>query len=181
MKTFRKAQGMQVATIAEGALLGKLEDFQFDLETGRIYGYRLKGPGVFGRGGGIPADATTLIGRDLVLVKTETAVEWAGERRNAEDGRAWAVTYRKTRVISRRGASLGIVEDFILDGAPPRVIALLLDNQRMARLDRRVTLGRDAVILEDPAAAVAIESEEEETTDWWTRVRGTFSGDEKKE
>lgn len=180
MKTLKKAQGMSVATIAEGAIIGKLEDLQFDLEDGRIFGYRVRAPGVFGRTGGVPAEALPLVGRDLTLIKTETAVEWAGERRNAEDGRAWATTYRKTRVMTRRGAGLGVVEDFILDGSPPRVMALLLDNHRMVRLDRRVTLGRDAVILEDPTAAVALD-DEEETTDWWTRVKGTFSGEEKKE
>ncbi len=177
MRTFRKAQTLSVATIAEGAIIGKLDDLQFDLSTGRIFGFRLRAPGILGRTGGVAAAELPLIGRDLTLVRSETSVEWSGERRNAEDGRAWAGNYRKTRVITRRGAGLGVVEDFILDGSPPAIVALLLDRHRMIRLDRRVTLGRDSVIVEDPTAAVSLE-DDEESTDWWTRVKSTFSSDE---
>jgi uncharacterized protein YrrD len=75
-KTFRKAQGMLVASIAEGALIGKLEDFQFDLESGRIYGYRIKGTGVFSKTGGVAATQVHCIGQDLLLVQQAADVSW---------------------------------------------------------------------------------------------------------
>lgn len=177
MKTFRKTQGMQVATLAEGAIIGKLDDFQFDLETAGIYGYRLKGPGVFAKSGGVPAAALTTFGRDLVFIRAEGAVEWGGSR-NAEDHRAWASEYRGSRVMSRRGEALGQVEDFVVEAEPPRVLALLLDGNRIVPLDGRVATGRDAVILDDAGVAKPLPETEPDSEKWWTRVRGMFGGDE---
>ncbi|MFZ5478919.1 MAG: PRC-barrel domain-containing protein [Myxococcota bacterium] len=180
MKTYKKMHGMQVATVGEGAIVGKLDDFQFDLESGVVYGFRLRGPGVFAKSAGVAADQLACFGRDLVLLKTETALEWGGER-NEEEGRAWASTWGGTRVMTRRGAGMGQVEDFVLEADPPRVRALLLDGSRIVPLDGRVATGRDGVIVEDPAVIQDIpEDTEEETTDWWTRVKGAFSSDEKK-
>ncbi|MES2641463.1 MAG: PRC-barrel domain-containing protein [Myxococcota bacterium] len=176
MKSFKKAQGMTVATIAEGALVGKLDDFQFDLETGAIYGCRLK-QGVFSKSGGVPASAVVRLGRDLIYVTAEAAIEWTGAARGQVEGRAWASDYKGTKVMSRRGAGLGSVEDFILALEPPRVTALMLDGGRVALFDDRVAAGRDAVILSDPAVAVSRPEGDEETGDWWSRMRGMFDSE----
>ncbi len=42
MISFRKAHGLQVVARKEGALIGRFDDFQFDLESRAIYGYRMK-------------------------------------------------------------------------------------------------------------------------------------------
>ncbi len=179
MKTFKKTQGMQIATRREGAIIGKFDDFQFDLETGRIYGYRVKAPGVFGKTGGLPADALLLLGRDLVLIASEASVEWAGEKRNSEDGRAWASRYLKNRAMTRRGALMGHVEDFVIEENPPAVRGLILDGSRLVQLDHRIAVGKDALILDDPSGAVALPPESAgesgEEGDWWRRVRDAFS------
>jgi uncharacterized protein YrrD len=180
MKTFLQARGMQVATLQEGAQIGKLDDFLFELETGRIFGYRLK-QGVIARTGGVAASALTLIGRDLVYVTSEASVDWTGLARRADEGRAWASQYRGSKVVSRRGASLGVVDDFVIEESPPAVKALLLDGNRLVRLDERVSTGRDAVILDEPSVALALEDDEPETTDWWIRVRGAFGREKKDE
>ena len=174
--SFKKAQGMPVATLAEGALVGKLDDFQFDLDTGTIYGCRLK-QGVFARTGGVPASAMARLGRDLVYVTEEAAIEWSGAARAPVDGRAWATEYRGTKVMSRRGAGLGAVEDLFLALEPARVAALLLDGGRIVLFDERVAVGRDAVILSDPAIAVPHSEGDEETGDWWRRMRGLFDSE----
>jgi uncharacterized protein YrrD len=175
MRTFRKMVGMQAATVAEGAIVGKLDDFQFDLESGAIYGFRLKGPGVFAKSAGVAADQLVCFGRDLVLLKAEAALEWGGER-NEEDGRAWATSWRGTRVMTRRGAGMGTVEDYVVEADPPRVRALVLDQDRLVPLDGRVATGRDGVILEEPAVVQDIpEDAADATTDWWTRMRSKFS------
>jgi uncharacterized protein YrrD len=173
VQSFKKAQGMQVAALVEGSFVGKLDDFQFDLETGAIYGYRLK-QGVFAKSGGVPAARLVRLGKDLVFVTEEAAVEWTGAPRAAVEGRAWASEYKGTRVMSRRGAGLGNVEDFLLEADPPRVRALVLDGGRVAKVDEHVAIGRDAVILDDPSAAVAPPAESEDGGDWWSRVRGMF-------
>ncbi|MDP2311827.1 MAG: PRC-barrel domain-containing protein [Pseudomonadota bacterium] len=176
MKSFKKAQGMTVATLAEGALVGKFDDFQFDVETGVIYGCRLK-QGVFAKSGGVPADAVMLLGRDLVYVRDEAAIEWSGASRVPTEGRAWATEYRGTKVMSRRGAGLGTVEDFLIALNPPRVTALLLDGGRVVVFDERVAVGRDAVILSDPALAVPTPEGDEESGDWWKRMKGLFESE----
>lgn len=182
MRTFRKVIGLRAATLEEGALIGKLDDLQFDLEDGRIYGYRLKrGQGVFSATGGVHASAVTRLGRDLIFVTAEADVEWTGEKRNIEDGRAWASRYRKTRVISRRGAALGLIEDFLLEGEPTRVVGLLLDGNRLVRLDGRIALGRDAVVLDDPSVAISLPTPDADNPAWFSRVRDLFSRDETEE
>ena len=178
MKSFKKAQGMNVATLAEGALVGKFDDFQFDLESGVIYGCRLK-QGVFSKSGGAPARAFTLLGRDLVYVSEEAAIEWSGAARAPVEGRAWASEYLGTKVMSRRGAGLGSVEDFLFALDTPRVTAMLLDGNRVVVFDERVAVGRDAVILSDPAIAVPHSEGDEESGDWWKRMRGMFDSSEK--
>lgn len=178
MKTFSKSRGLPVATIAEGALVGKLDDFLFELETGRIFGYRLKA-GVLPRSGGVAARDVARVGRDLVLVSSEAAVDWSGVSRVAEEGRAWASRYRGARVMTRRGAAVGEVTDLLFQSEPHEVRAFLLDGNRVVQLDGGVSVGRDALILDDAAAAMAVGGGEPETTDWWVRVRGAFSPDRK--
>ena len=179
MKRYKKAKGLGVVSVAEGALLGKIEDLQFDLETGAVYGFRIKGPGVFAKTGGVAAEGVHRLGRDVLLVHREADVEWAGERRNPEDGRAWASRYLKSRVLTRRGVNLGSVEDFLLGGEPLVVKALLVDGQRMVALDQSVALGRDAVVLDD--ASVLQTLPEEGAEGWWDRVKDAFSSDKAEE
>lgn len=183
MKRFKKTQGMQVVTRREGAIVGKFDDFQFDLETGRIYGYRLRAPGVFPKTGGIEAGALLLLGRDLVLIEAEASVEWTGDKRNAEDGRAWASRYLESRAMTRRGTQIGRVEDFVICEQPPGVTALILDGARIVRLDDRIAIGKDALILDDPTAAAPLppEADRADPKDWWGRVRDAFARDERPE
>ena len=179
MKTFGKTQGAQVVTLAEGAVVGKLDDFQFDLETGRIYGYRIKAPGVWSRGGGVEAGAVTMIGRDVVFVVAERVIEWSGSGRNEEEGRAWASTWRGTKVMSRRGEALGEVTDFVIEAAPPHVRALILDGNRIVGLEGRASLGEQRVVLEEPSIVQALPEETSDTeSGWWRSIKGIFADPE---
>ena len=181
MNTWKKTQSRPVATLKEGAIVAKFDDFQFDLETGRIFGYRLKGQGVFSRSGGVAAANLSLIGNDLVFIRQESDIEWTSEKRNPEDGRAWASQWcGKTRVITRRGANLGEIEDLVIEAAPPKVLALILDNSRMLKMgDGKVTIGRDAVVIEDPTAVLPMPDDETQE-DWWDKVKDVFSRDDSK-
>ena len=172
LETWKRAQNLQVATLSEGAIVGRLDDFLFDLETHQIYGWRLKGSGMFSKPGGVPADELVLVGRDLALIRTEEAVEWAGGRISAVDGRAWASSYRSTQAVSRRGRALGAVQDFVLDRQGTQVTGLLLHGGLLLPLDGRVSTGPAAVIAESDD--LVVEMPEDDTggqqVAWWARL-----------
>ncbi len=174
MISFRKAHGLQVVARQEGAIIGRFDDFQFDLESRAIYGYRIKGTGMFAKAGGVAATALDQIGRDVAFIGAEDAVEWSGAGRNVEDGRAWASQYRGTRVMSRNGVSLGTVEDFVFDPGADTVLGLVLDGERLVELRAAVATGPAAVIIEDASLLQNLPAEERSSSgeaDWrkWFR------------
>jgi uncharacterized protein YrrD len=173
METWKRAQSLSVATLQEGALIGKLEDFQFDLDTHRIFGWRLKGQGMFAKAGGVAAADFVRIGRDLAFVRSESAVEFAGGKATAVEGRAWASQYKGTRAITRRGKDLGEVKDFVVADDGRSVTGILLEEGVLLPLEGRVNTGPSAVIAEEESVAVKV-GDDDEKTDWWTRVRGSF-------
>ena len=172
LETWKRAQNLQVATREEGALVGRLDDFQFDLESHRVYGWRLKGSGMFGKSGGVRAAEVELVGRDIAIIRTERAVEWTSGKPAAVGGRAWASTYRGTTAITRRGRSLGAVQDFVIDRAGQQVTGLLLHGGLLVPLDGRVNTGPAAIIVESSDVVVELpEDESDERTAWWDRLR----------
>lgn len=155
MRALKKLQALSAASVAEGALLGRVDDLQFDLATGRVYGFRFKA-GVFGKVGGAPAEALALIGEDLVLLATSASVVWNGTPRVVVPGRAWATEYRGLKVMTRRGVALGQVDDVVVALGPARIPALVLDGARAVLFDpEAVSLGRDSVVLADADRVVA--------------------------
>lgn len=174
LETWKRAQNLQVATLAEGAFVGRLDDFLFDLETHRIYGWRLKGSGMFSKPGGVPAEELVLVGRDLALIRSEDAVEWSGGRISVVDGRAWASGYRGTQAVSRRGRALGAVQDFVLDRQGTQVTGLLLHGGLLLPLDGRVSTGPAAVIAESDDLVVEMPDDEDagatQQVAWWNRL-----------
>jgi uncharacterized protein YrrD len=172
IETWKRAQNLQVATMAEGALVGRLDDFLFDLETHRIYGWRIKGSGVFGKAGGVRVEDVLMIGRDLAIVRSEAAIEWAAARSNALEGRAWASAYRGTQAITRRGGALGAVIDFVIDRSGDQVTGLLLQGGGLLPLDGRTNTGAAAVIAETAEVLVSIAGPDgDDRTDWWVRLK----------
>lgn len=174
METWKRAQGLSVATLAEGATVGRLEDFLFDLDDGRIYGWRIKGPGVFGKVAGVAAAELVLLGRDLAFIKAESGLEYATGKVGALDGKAWASAYRNTSAISRRGQPAGAVEDYVLAPDGQRVKGLLLKGGRLLPLEGRVHTGPGAVIFEDLDVLVDL-GEDDDKTDWWARLKGALA------
>lgn len=182
LETFKRAQNLQVASSEEGAFVGRLDDFQFDLEARTIFGWRLKASGMFGRSGGVRAGDLLLIGRDVAFIRTERAVEWASGKSGVVGGRAWASTYRGTSAITRRGRSLGAVQDFVIDQTGSRVTGLLLHGGLLVALDERVHLGPAAVILESMDQLVQLpEEEDDDRRAWWDRIREAVARKKKDE
>lgn len=178
--TYRKSHGLPVVTLLEGAMVGKLDDFQFDLSTRRIYGYRLRGSGVFSRSGGVAAAKLQRIGRDVAFVGEEAEIEWkSGSGRHNQEGRAWASQYRGIRVMSRSGALLGAVEDFVFDPVADQVVALFVDNNRVVDLDDDVATGPAAVIVDDPASLRELPPEDRAAEEWWKRLKRKNKAEDK--
>lgn len=182
LETWKRAQNLQVASTEEGAFVGRLDDFQFDLDNHRIYGWRLKATGMFGRSGGVRAAELLLIGRDLAFIRTDKAVEWASGKPAAVGGRAWASAYRGTSAITRRGRSLGAVQDFVIDQAGGQVTGLILHGGLLVALDERVHTGPAAVIVESSDLVVQLpEDEGDDRPAWWDRIREAVSRKPKEE
>lgn len=177
VQTWKRVQNMQAVGLAEGAYVGRLDDFQFDLETHRVYGWRVKGTGYFGKSGGVAARHLTMLGRDVALLDTERSVEWSPTSRRSPGGRAWASTYRGTQAITRRGLALGAVQDFVLAADGTRVTGIILHGDRLLPLDGRVHCGPAAVIAVDEKVVVELADGEQEPEGptWWARLKDALS------
>jgi uncharacterized protein YrrD len=174
METWKHASNMQVVSLEEGAFVGRLDDFQFDLESGRIYGWRLKGSGMFARAGGTSSEKVMLIGRDVAFIQSETDVEWSGGQPNHTNGRAWASAYAGMAVMSRRGSNMGAVQDFVVDVAGDTVTGLILHGNRLLVLDEDVQTGPDVIIAKSPEQLVTLPDEPQQKS-WWNRIRDALS------
>lgn len=175
MRSFKRTQGMQVIARLEGAYVGKLDDLLFDLQSGRVSGWRLKTGAVFSKGGGVSAADLELLGRDVVLVRAEAAIEWAGgSKPKAPDGKAWAGNYQGTGALTRAGTALGEVKDLIVDDGGDRVLAVTLSDGRLVALDSRAQLGPSALILENESVPTSLPDDEGKEP-WWDAVRAALS------
>jgi uncharacterized protein YrrD len=175
MNTWKRTHGMQVVTRDEGAAIGHLNDFQFDLADRRIYGWRIKGPGMFASFGGVSSTALLVIGRDVAIVQSERSVEWSNAGRNSAEGRAWAGEYRGTTVVDQRGRAMGSVQDFLFDQLGAKLTGFVLQGNLLLPLDERVRTGPAAVVAQDQAQAVATQEPPERAEDrehWWDRITG---------
>ncbi len=169
VETWKRAQNLQIISLKEGAAVGRLDDFQFDLESWKIYGWRLKGLGVFARAGGVTPDRLKLIGRDVAFVESEQDIEWSGGRPNQARDRAWASAYNGMSVMSRRGSMMGAVQDFVIDVAGDAVTGLILHGNRLLVLNEDVQTGPDVIIARTSDVVVAL-PEGEQKASWWRRM-----------
>jgi uncharacterized protein YrrD len=172
MIRFAESRGRPVVTRKEGAIIGKLDDFQFDLKSWQIYGYLLRSQSLFRKAGGVRSEDLDQVGRDVAFIRSESQVEWIGGTRNSEDGGGWGSRYLQTKAISRDGAAIGAVEDLVYQPADRRVLAVILTGNRIALLDERVSTGAAAVVLASESVAVAMPEviEGETPEDWWRHV-----------
>jgi uncharacterized protein YrrD len=183
MIRYETTRARPVVSREEGAIVGKFDDFQFDIRSWTIYGYRLRSSSMFGRAGGVLAEDLDQIGRDVVFITSESRVEWTGGSRNPEDGRAWASRYLGTKVISRDGTALGEIDDLVFCARTDTLVALILSGERIVELGRNVATGSAAVVIEDASFAVPLPAEEdhENPTTWWVNVRKVFGKKDKPE
>jgi uncharacterized protein YrrD len=63
-------RGLQLQS-TQGKVLGKIDDFRFDEQTGAIEGFELGGGGMFSHKTFLPAPSTIELGRDVAFVPPE--------------------------------------------------------------------------------------------------------------
>lgn len=172
MIRYEEARGRPIVTRKEGAIIGKLDDFQFDLRSGQVFGYLVRATSLFRKAGGVRASDLDQVGRDVVFIGSESQVEWIGGNRNSEDGRSWASRYLGTKVVTRDGSAMGSVEDLCFHPGDRQVVAVVLSGNRIVRLDERISTGSAVVVIADSELAVPMpESRDEEASEtWWHRV-----------
>lgn len=174
METWKRTANMQVVSLEEGAFVGRLDDFQFDLKSGTIYGWRLKGSGMFARAGGAAADKLMLIGRDVAFLQSEADVEWSGGKTNHAEGRSWASSYTGMAVMSHQGSNMGAIQDFVLDVSGGNITGLILHGGKLLVLDEEVQTGPDVVIARSSSQLIELPDEPQRDS-WWRRIRWALS------
>jgi uncharacterized protein YrrD len=172
MIRFEESRGRPIVTRKEGAIIGKLDDFQFDLRSGQVFGYLVRATSLFRKAGGVRAEDLDQVGRDVAFIGSESQVEWIGGSRNTEDGRTWASRYLGTRIVTRDGAALGTVDDLVFHPGDRQVVAVVVSSNRIIRIDSRVSTGPAVVVLAEERIAVPMpEAHESELPEaWWRRV-----------
>jgi uncharacterized protein YrrD len=162
-------RGLPVVARSEGSLVGKLDDFLLSPVGLQIIGYKLKSPGFFSAARGVASEAVEHLGRDFVIVSTESVVEGAGSSRGILEDRVWWTEWSGVRCIVRRGAEVGRLHDLVLSLDGSNVRGFLLDGNRLLVPDSHCVAGIDSLILENLAAAIklppALDSQE-----WWNAI-----------
>ena len=169
LETWKRAQTC-VATLAEGALVGRLDDFMFDLETHQIYGWRSRARACFPRP--VACRPTSLVlGARCGPDSKEEAAEWSGGRIS------WSTVARGQCLPrhpgERRGRALGAVQDFVIDREGNQVTGVLLHGGLLLPLDGRVSTGPAAIIAESDDLVVEMPDEDAsagEQVAWWNRL-----------
>jgi len=173
VETWKRVQNMDIVALSGGVLVGRLDDFQFDLDDWNIYGWRVKGQGMFAPTGGLRASEVTLIGRDVVLITGDSEIEWSGSKPGAIDGRAWASGYCGMEIVNRRGAQLGVVKDFVVESTGSRVTGFILNADRMLILNDDVKTGPDVVICKRSDLVMDM-PQDDQKDNWWARIRDSL-------
>ncbi len=184
LETWKRAHNMQVITLEEGVIIARLEDFQFDLEDHHIFGFSLKVPGMFSRMGRVKASSLVLIGQDVTLVSSQQDVHWTQDKKSRDKGRAWASQYLGVNAVTRRGRSLGAVQDYVIDGDGRRVTGLVLHGGRLLPLvETHVSTGPAAIIVPDEALVVDMPEDPDPNDEvgFWKRVRDSLKVGRRKQ
>ncbi|MBM4365983.1 MAG: PRC-barrel domain-containing protein [Deltaproteobacteria bacterium] len=175
MRVFNATKGLPVVTLAEGGYAGKLDDFQFEIDSLAVLGFRLRAPGFWGGARGVAAGNVVLLGRDYVLVRDEAIVEREGHRAASTAGRAWFGDWAGRKVVARRGVELGTVDDVVLDDRPSVVRAWVLDGGRVVVPGPRAELAADSLIVDDERVVVGT-GEKVDSVAWWARLAEILAG-----
>jgi uncharacterized protein YrrD len=154
--------GRQVVTLDTATVVGELRDVLFDPQRSRIVGFTLRGRGLLSSPliGILPGDWIQSIGRDAVMIQSETSIVRDRDGMQAAVGDQEEIVGKE--VVTDSGASLGKVSDVVIeiDGPSARVVGLELDrpggHQLIVPVIGAVPLSGDALVLPGEAEREAV-------------------------
>ncbi|MEC7986700.1 MAG: hypothetical protein VX278_16145 [Myxococcota bacterium] len=158
----------------EGIVIGKLEDFLFNLETHQIKGWLIKRGGLFSSLGGIDSDAIVLCGRDVILIDTVESIEWDVKRVSHKKS-SWASQYKGKKLIQRNGQVFAEIQRLFISEDAKSVVGLEIGDERVIKLNQYIVLRPDGGVLPRKYDIVSVASDDENL---WTKIRGFFAGDD---
>ncbi len=170
-----KIQSLLLVSQKEGIIVGKLEDVLFNRETRMIEGWLLKKGGAFFATGGIDAASIVLCGEDVVLMDTVDAISW-NTKRVSHPKSTWCSQYLGKRLIHRDGKVFATVEDLYLSSDAKKVVGLEIDDDRVIKLNKYISLSPDGGILPKKYELVSIAPDVSEGL--WGKIKGFFAGED---
>lgn len=156
MKDTREITGLNVFSIEEGRILGRVAECVVDLATGKVVGLVVDA----GRGveRGVARADITAIGKDAVMVPSEKVMKSVAEVTGLEDHRTAG---KAPRVLTRTGQVLGTLGSVHVDDLCQEVQSYeIVDDMIQVLAEGPATLGiiegtvhgRDAIVLPENAA-----------------------------
>ncbi|CAN5642082.1 PRC-barrel domain-containing protein [soil metagenome] len=107
--------GMPVVTLDKGRIVGEVRDVLFDPRQSTFVGFTLRGRGLLSSPliGYMPGPAISSIGRDAVMLESESLIE-----RGRDAIRQQIADHREvpgSEVVTESGAELGSINDIVLE------------------------------------------------------------------
>lgn len=145
--------GRPVVTLDRATTAGEVRDVLVDPERSRLVGFTLRGTGLLGSPliGILPAEGVQSIGRDAIMIATESSIISGREGMRASVGQHQEIVGKE--VVTESGASLGEVSDIVLevDGPSALVVGYEVarrDGQKLlVPMSAGVPLSRDALVV----------------------------------
>jgi uncharacterized protein YrrD len=145
--------GLPVVTLDKATAIGEVRDVLFDPGRARVIGFTLRGRGLLSSPllGILPAEWVQAMGRDAIMVKSETSVIRDREGMASALGEQQEVIGKE--VVTETGASLGEVSDVVLEVErnTATVVGYEIDHSGGQRLivpvDGGVPISGDALVV----------------------------------
>ncbi|HUG48659.1 MAG TPA: PRC-barrel domain-containing protein [Candidatus Limnocylindria bacterium] len=116
--------GMPIVSLDSAATLGEVKDVLVDPARSRVIGVTVRGHGLLSSPliGILPAESVHAIGRDALMIASETAL--VREREGMDGALADQQEVVGKEVVTRSGTSLGTVGDVVLEVEGPTAVVV---------------------------------------------------------
>jgi uncharacterized protein YrrD len=161
--------GKAIISAETGEHLGKVADVLLDPPSRHAVGLVISG-GILGAETVLPFGDVQTLGKDAIVARTGAGKVGRREWRQQDIDAARSSTFKHRPVLTSTGRALGEVHDVLLNGQTGIVEALEVAERAYGGLGHKrwllprgedVTIGADAVVVSDTAAAVVERTEED--------------------
>jgi uncharacterized protein YrrD len=167
MKKMSEVIGTLIYTQLEGRHIGSVQDFLFNLTSGKIQGWLIKSPHFFSKKGGLSANDIHILGEEIVLVNKADSVEWSQTIPLPSQDYCWGSEYLSTSFWERGGGELGKISDMSLSVKGDSVTGFLLGNGAFVQMGDHCRLGKDSAVLTSKDMVIAGEKSD---PSFWKRI-----------